>query len=245
MHQSLKFLGAAALLAGLSACGEKSGTNTNSTPNLANATAPSTVAAIKDEVVRSALPKANKATPSEEYIELSSGNQVMFTYLALAAMPIDYKEIASSYSQDYARASDEFRKNDLLTALQPKIDAEVANAGKRRYVKITIDNPIAKYDFEKKGFPLDSSVWEPSSYRFFSDNGTYKVSFSNGSAFRYLTGVSEDSARTIEGLRSKYEPLHLVIYSYAQEADMSNKSIKSEIVKIALLDRKGNVLASQ
>jgi hypothetical protein len=230
------------IAAALAACGQKTDT---AAPTLADATAPKAMEAIKEDVARASLPKANKATPIEDYIEFSSGHQIMFAYLALAAMPVDYKEIASTYSQDFARASDEFRKNDLLIALKPKIDDEVSKAGKRRYAKMTIDNPIEKYDFDKKGFPVENSLWQSGSYRYFNDNSAYRLGFSNGDAFRYLNVASEEGARTIEGLRSKYEPLQMVVYFYTQEADVSKKSIKAEIVKIALLGKNGNVLASQ
>ncbi len=238
-------LTAVVLSALLGACGQKNEPAGAAAPTLADATSPKVMDEIKQDVARAALPKANKATPQEEYVEFSSGNQIMFSYLALAAMPVDYKEIAATYSQDFARASDEFRKNDLLVALKPKIDEEVAKAGKRRYAKMTIDNPIQKYDFDKKGFPVDDSLWQSGSYRYFHDNSAYRLGFSNGDAFRYLSVASEEGARTIEGMRSKYEPLQMVVYFYTQEADVSKKSINAEIVKIALLGKNGNVLATQ
>jgi hypothetical protein len=247
MHPIIKPLVVATLLASLAACGDKTGDKAGGSgeaqPTLAEVTSPQAMEAIKKEVARAALPKADKATPLASYVELTSGHQIMFAYLAMAAMPIDYKEIAASYSQDYARTNDEFRKNDLLNALKPKIDAEVAKAGAGRYVRMSIDNPIGKYDFEKKGFPLENGIWESGATRYFHDNSNYRLGFSNGDAFRYLTVTSEESARTIEGLRSQYQALQLVIYGYTQDADLSNKTVKAEIVKVALIDRKGNVLA--
>lgn len=234
----------ALLIAGLAACGDKPGAATGQ-PTLAEATAPKAVEAIRQEIVRTALPKADKATPAASYLELSSGNQLMFAYLALAGMPIDYAKVAADISPDYSRSSDEFRKNDLLTALKPKIDAAVAQAGAQRYVRIEVDSPIDKYDFEQKGFLLDSSIWEAGSTRYFHDNASYQLGFTNGTAFRYLKVPAEDVARTIEGLRSKYEALHLVVYAFAQDADLSKKLVRAEIVKVDLVDKKGNVLASQ
>ena len=243
---------AIALAAGLAACGDKAAPGAKpadaaaaSAPSLADAASPAAARKAQEDAVKAALPKANKATPSADYTELSSGHQVMFAYLALAAMPIDYKEIAERFSQDYSRAGDEFRKNDLLTALKPKIDGEVSKAGARRYLKMTIDNPIEKYDFDKKGFPVQSGIWEAGSYRYFNDNGSYKLGFSNGETFRYLDVAAEDSARAIENLRGKYEPLRLVVYCFTQDADVSNKTIKAEIVKVELIDKRGNVLASK
>lgn len=246
MKATLNFIILTAALASLAACSDKADTGKGgATPNLADVTAPAAVEAIKQDVKRASLPKANKTTPAEAYVEFSSGNQIMFSYLSLAGMPVDYKDIASVYSQDFARASDEFRKNDLLTALKPRIDAEVASAGQRRYGKVTIDRPVEKYDFDKKGFPLESSVWEAGSFRYFSDNSAYRLGFSNGDAFRYLGVAAEDSARAIEALRSAYEPLQLVVYFYTQEADVSSKTVKAEIVKVELLGKHGKFLAGQ
>lgn len=40
---------------------------------------------------------------------------------------------------------------------------------------MTIPNPIGKYSFEQKGFPLDNSLWEAGAYRYFFDNGEYSL----------------------------------------------------------------------
>ncbi len=233
------------VIVGLLGCGEKAQTTTEPKTNIADSVSPKTVEAVKKEVVQAALPKADKSTPLENFVEYDSGNQLMFSFLALADMPIDYKEISAVYSQDYASASDEFKKNDLLTALKPRIDAEISKAKSQRYIKITIDSPIEKYDFEKKGFPLSTSIWESGSYRYFNDNNAYKLGFTNGEMFRYLTIAEETTARNIEALRSKYEPLNLIIYAYIQYSDLTNKTIKSEIVKVILKDKKGTNLANQ
>ena len=69
--------------------------------------------------------------------------------------------------------------------------------------------------------------------------------FNNGSTFRYLNVPEEDKARVIEGLRSKYESMHLVVYGYVQDADVSKKVVRAQILKVELADKKGNVLATQ
>lgn len=228
----------------LTACGDKTVTNAE-TPSLADVTSSKTVEAVQERVTKASMPKADKRTPLESYTSLESGNQLMFSYLALTGMPVDYADIAQQYSQDYANASDEFRKNDLLTALKPRIDAEVQQAGGQRYFKISIDNPIGKYDFEKKGFPLDSTIWEAGSYQYFFDNSRYKLGFTNGESVRYLTGLPEDTARKIEAMRSANKSMKMIIYCFAQDADTSSKTVKAEIVKVILTDKKGNELATQ
>jgi hypothetical protein len=233
-----------ALVFGLTACNQQAATNT-ATPNLADATSAKTVEATQARLVQASLPKADKSTPQENYTTLDSGNQLMFSYLALAGMPLAYADIASLYSQDYARASDEFRKNDLLNALKPRIDAEVQKAGSQRYFKISIRNPIGKYDFEKKGFPLDSTIWEAGSHQYFSDNPQYNLGFSNGETARYLSGMPEDVARKIEEMRSAHTPMNLIVYCFTQTADTSSKTVKAEIIKVVLTDKNGNVLVTQ
>lgn len=231
----------------IAGCGDKSkapGTP-ETTPNMRDAAQPDVVAAQVKEKARAALPKGDPATPSASYTELDSGNQLMFAYLGVAGMPIDYNEVATSYSSDYAGASDEFKKNDLLKALKVKIDAGVAQAAQQRYVKVDVANPIQKYDFTQKGFPLSSSVWEKGAYRYFGDNSTYKIGFNNGATFRYLNVPEEEKARAIESLRATYEATHLVVYAYIQDADVSQKVVQAQIMKVELVDKKGNVLAAQ
>ncbi|WP_156923633.1 hypothetical protein [Massilia alkalitolerans] len=233
------------LLAGLAGCKDKAPADAAATPNLADAATPAAMAEQVKAQAQATLPKGDPATPASSYVDIDSGNQIMFAYLNSAGMPIDYNEVAGSYSRDYMMAADEFKKNDLLKALKVKIDAGVAQAAQQRYVRLEIGDSIEKYDFEKKGFPLASSVWEKGSYRYFNDNSSYKIGFNNGADFRYLGVPDEDKARLIEGLRSKYEDMRTVVYGYVQDADVSKKLVLAQILKIELLDKKGNVLATR
>lgn len=248
MRHILYSLLIAAGIAGLAGCNDNTGPAAAApaaAPTLSDATSAKAAEAVKQAVIANAREKADKSTPLENYLALESGNQLMYSYLALAGMPIDYRDIARSVSADYARSSDEFQKNDLLKALQPKIDASVAAARANRYFKIVLNDPVQKYDFDKKGFPLNSSVWENGSYRYFNDNSTYRLGFTNGEAFRYLTNVPEDVARNIEHLRGVYNGMDLVVYCFVQEADTATRQVKAEIVKVVVRDKKGNVLAQQ
>lgn len=235
----------------LAACGDKAAQATKAqaptpaAPNLAQATSPQAVRDAQAAAARDALPNADTATPESSYITLDSGNQLMYAYLALTGMPPDYPQIANSVSKDYARATDEFRKHDLLVALTPKIDAEIAAAKSRRYFKMTLQNPIGKYSFDQKGFPLDNSLWEAGAYRYFFDNGEYKLGFSNGEAFRYLGVRDEATARAIEAQRARFDAVKLTVYGYLQSADTAQKIVTAQIVKVALVDKQGNVLAAQ
>jgi hypothetical protein len=235
-----------ALLAGLAGCSDKAAPPAGADkPNLSDAAKPAVMAEQAKEQARAALPKGDPNTPVSSYTDIDSGNQLMFAYLGVAGMPIDYNEVASSYSRDYASTSDEFKKSDLLKALKVKIDTGVAQAAQQRYVKLELPGSVEKYDFEKKGFQIDSSIWEKGSYRYFGDNSSYKIGFNNGATFRYLNVPEEDKARVIEGLRSKYEAMHLVVYGYVQDADVSKKVVQAQILRVELADKKGNVLAVQ
>lgn len=238
---------ALALFAGLAGCKDKAPADpiAPATPNLADAAQPAAMAEQAKEAARANLPKGDPNTPASSYVDIDSGNQIMFAYLSIAGMPIDYNEVAGNYSRDYLTMSDEFKKNDLLKALKVKIDAGVAQAAQQRYVKLEISDSVGKYDFEKKAFPLDSSIWEKGSYRYFGDNSNYKIGFNNGASFRYLNVPEEDKARVIEGLRSKYESMRTVVYGFVQDADVSKKVVQAQILRIELLDKNGNVLATQ
>jgi len=247
VRRPLAALLAIALFAGLAGCKDKAAApaDAGATPNLADAAKPAVVAEQVKEQARANLPKGDPNTPASSYTDIDSGNQIMFAYLGIAGMPIDYNEVAGNYSRDYTSTSDEFKKNDLLKALKLKIDAGVAQAAQQRYVKLEIADPVGKYDFDKKGFPLDSSVWEKGSYRYFGDNSSYKIGFNNGATFRYLNVPEEDKARVIEGLRSKYQAMRMVVYGYVQDADVSKKVVLAQILKIELTDKNGNLLATQ
>ena len=245
LRRPLGAMRAPVLLAGRGGCKDRAPADTPPAPNLADAATPAVVAEKVKQQAQAALPKGDPTTPASSYVDIDSGNQIMFAYLSSAGMPIDYNEVAGSYSRDYMMASDEFKKNDLLKALKAKIDAGVAQAAQQRYVRLEISDSVEKYDFEKKGFPIASSVWEKGSYRYFNDNSNYKIGFNNGADFRYLGVPDEDKARLIEGMRSKYEDMRTVVYGYVQDADVSKKLVLAQILKIELLDKKGNILASQ
>lgn len=192
--------------------------------------------------------KMDKSTPDSAYVTLQSGNQLMFSYLAMSGTPIDYPEVAGYYSRDYASTSDEFKKHDLLKSLTPRINSEVEKARSVRYVMLNVDvgsNLVKKYDFDKKAFAVLLGV-QPGSTRYFGDNSHYKLAFTNGASFAYLHPADENVARQIEATRSRYHGFKADIYAFIQDADVQNNSIKAEIVKIVLHDeRTGAVLLTE
>lgn len=192
-----------------------------------------------------ALPNADPNTPLNQYTKLTSGNQLMFVYYALLNMPIDYDRIASAYSQDYSATTDAFKKKDILNALKPIIDVEISKGKETRYLQAEFNPNIGHYDFNIKGFPVNTML-DINSYAFFSDKPIYKYSFTNGESFKILKVADEAKAREIESMINRtYQPGKLVLYFFTQRAIPNDLRIECQIVKLRLLDHQGNELLVQ
>lgn len=193
----------------------------------------------------SALPKPDPNVPLSQYIQLKSGNQVMFMYYAISNLPVDYDKIASRYSADYNQTSDVFKKQQILDAIKPRINEEIAAAKQNRYFYIIDDANLDHYDFNLKGFPVNSPITDPDAYGYFYDNSDYHYTFTNGDKYKLLKVADTDKAKMIESIVSQHGHLKLKVYAFAQDADLNSKTVKAQIVKVELLDPKGNVLTTQ
>lgn len=180
-----------------------------------------------------ALPRADAATPAAQYREIDSGNQLMFAYLALSGMPPDYPAIAQRLSREYAGTGDAFRKQELLNALKPQIDAKVKAAAGERYFKYRLNGSgmLQAYDLDKGAFP--SKLGEAGTYYYLFDNGEYQLAFTNGEAFAQLK-VPAEAARAIEAARSSYRNFDVVVYGFAQDADITSKRVRAQIVRVGI-----------
>lgn len=168
----------------------------------------------------------------------------MFLYYAVVGLPVDYEKAAQHYSNDYRSTADAFRKKDLLDALRPRIDMEVEKSKQHRYFTLEGQVYLGHYDFSSKGFPINNLV-TGSAYAYFYDNAEYKYSYTNGDTFKLLKVSDESVARRIEDLVQHGTPLVLRVYAFAQDADPSSEVVKSEIVKVRLLDPRGVELAAE
>ncbi len=192
-----------------------------------------------------ALPKGNADTPLDQYVPLTSGNQLMLFYYGISNMPVDYEKIAQGYSQEYRATSDVFKKQDMLKALKPRIDAEITRAKNTRYFRIEDVATLANYDLNAKAFPVNDALLTAGGFGYFNDNGEYKYTFSNGEDFKNLKTTDEGKAREIESMLTKFRPMKIVYYAYAQDIDSSTLQIKAQIMKVRLLDASGNELLAQ
>ena len=244
-HLALVFLG----LSSLAAC-NKNETPTNLQPNAQKQPAPSLAdlgsKAAVTQAVNARLQKGDSSTPLTSYRKIDSGNQVMFLYLGLLNLPIDYEKVVESYSNEYRRTNDSFKKKDILTALQPKIDQEISQAKAARYLLLESKDSslLERYDFNKKSFAVKEFA-DNDRYTYYYDNNQYTLAKTNATQFSTLSVPDEAKARVIEGYLSKYTALRTETYVYAQDADPSNSRVKLEIMKFRLLSPTGEVLAEQ
>ncbi|PLY39288.1 hypothetical protein CSZ94_27265 [Janthinobacterium sp. ROICE36] len=230
MNPTLPALLAIAVI--LSACGKTDTTTpTASAPVAANVADLAAKAQVK--AAAASLPQADAATPTSSYIDITSGNQLMYSYIALSGVPPDYAAVGQRISRDYAGSNDAFRKQEVLDALKPQIDAKVSEAKTKRYLRYQINGQgaLSPYAMDKVAFPAKFA--EAGTYYYMYDNGDYKLAFTNGGAYSLLK-VDQEAARKIEAARSGYKDFAIVVYAYAQEADMASNQVKAQIVKVAI-----------
>lgn len=192
------------------------------------------------------LPKADASVPESNYVKLTSGNQIMFMCYALDSKPIEYEKIANIWSDNYARISDNFKRQDMLKSLTPEINKEIEKSKNNRYLVDVTDarNVIKHYDFSIKGFPLAEGLWAKDSRLSFADgSGSYNIQFTNGDpTFKYIKVDDDAVARKIEDMLTKFQEFKLHIYLYAQASSVEKSKVWAEIVKVRLTDSKGNDL---
>lgn len=210
--------------------------------SLQDATSTTQAAKAVEQAKTAAAPKADKSVSLDQYQGLNSGKQLLFAYLATSAMPVDYENVAAAISNEYRSQQDEFKKRDILNALKPGIDKEIAKAKENRYFFMDMEDQVAKYDFDAKAFPLPALA-NAESVRYFHDLSQYRLSLANQMNFAKLSVPDENQARTIETLRSKYAGLKTRVYFFVTETKLGETTVVGEVTKVHLLDNKGNVLA--
>lgn len=236
-------LAGSALTLSIAGCGGNKDSGAT-TPTLNDALSNKGVVAARE----SALPQGDSAKPLEAYRPLSSGNEIMFLYYAISAIPMDYEKVAKVYSKEYRDSSDAFRKQDILKAVKPLIDAEVSKAKGNLYLLWQDEgygtSILSHYDLATKSFSIQSSYITDGASGYMYDNSNYQIEFAKSEQFRTGKVEDEERARTIEKLISSNEKFILKLYAFAQEAVPNTQHVKVQTVHIAITDRHGNTLIS-
>lgn len=242
------FLACAGLLATLAACGKSE----QAAPPAADAlermkqagSDAGLAAEIKQRTVSAAsLPQADRATPEGSYIPVDSGAQLAYLYYAVSGLPVDYEKLAGIVSQDYRRTSNAFTKQELLDALKPKIDQQIATFRQNRYVVIDTHYQLDHIDMASKTFPL-RGLPATDSYIYYQDSADYKLALTNGDAFAKYQAASDAQARELENLVENYQARGAArVYLYAQDTDLNAQLVRFQAVKVKLLGEDGKQIA--
>lgn len=214
----------------------------SSAPAVDGAAAP--VAAPKEPIPEKAaaptVPLADRSTPLSAYEKLDSGRKLLFAYLAVGTLPVDYEKVAGVIAPGLSYA-DEFKKRDLIQSLRPGIDAEIEQAKGIRYYYMEMSGVLDRYDFDSKSFRfMVFAGGSPSIY--FPGTAEYRIVFTNVEQYRRFTVTDEATARQIEKLRAESSYLTSKVYFFVSGEQLGTKVVNAEVVRIELLDRKGNVL---
>lgn len=197
------------------------------------------------EQAKPELAKAEPSTPESAFKRIEDPFQLTAYASVLSGMPADYSALAEKISRDYWLEKDGFKKKDMENALKPRIDALLADAKGRRYFIFELPVSLREYDFAAKSF---GTGFNNDSYFTYSGDAQQETfAFSNTNAVSSLIVSDEEVARVIEKLRTNYESDDLVlsIYAFAQGTDLSNNRLKAQVVKVKLLNEKGETLVEQ
>lgn len=239
-HLSLAILAALAL----SACGRQETSPADGRPDADASADPAPAGAVKGTAAKPpALPQPDPAKPLGEYVELKDGQQVMFQYVAASRLPPDFPKLAESFSQEYRRSNDSFRRNDLLQALQPQIEQGIAQAAASPYVWVELDDAqLQAYDFARKGFPVGEFTKDR--YRYFNNAHEYSYAWANRAQVDFAPVADESVARHVESIRTQWNARpRLRVYSMAQSADLNAQRVNAYVTRVQIVDRNGRVLA--
>ncbi len=243
-------IAATALAVALLAACSKSAPDTAapaSKPSLSGALSPNAVQQAAQTAKATSLPQPDWSTPDSAYVDITKGSQVMFLDAAFSGMPANYDKMAQTYSSAYRMESDTFKKHDLLAAIQPKLDAAIAEAKAHPYIAWTDGTPqLGPYDFGTHSFPDSSALFTSNGYVSFTDAFGYNLGVTNGTAFQRFVVTDEATARTIESLRGQWQALHFKIFAFVQGTDESQTpTVQALITKVQILGKNGQVLFEQ
>lgn len=175
--------------------------------------------------------------PIADYYELEGAHQLAALYYALSELPPDMETLARIGSRDYAMATDAFRKQDLLKALEPRLKAEIEHARTHRYFRADYRGVcLGHYDMATRSFPVSGGP-TGDSYLYFNEGSEFRLEFTNGDDYRRLAVADEQRARDLEARVTQGAACgNLRVHVFAQGTDLRSKTVRSQIVKAQLFD---------
>jgi hypothetical protein len=217
----------------LSACGNKDA-ETASAGNVSD------IAKVDEKpvVAKSAdaeLPKGDKAKPMDQYTELNSGAQLSQAYYAFSGLPVPYEKLAEQTSVDYRQTQDSFKKQDILKALQPQLEQDIAALKKSPYLMLRTNIQLKNFDMQRKAFPVEG--FSPNSYISYNDSDSV-LTFSNTDAFQAFPQADEAKARELEAMVSQnpHAQWPTRAYLYVQDAKDINgrRTVRAQLLKLVV-----------
>ncbi len=204
--------------------------------------AASPAAAPEPAKVAATAPKADPSVPLDQYAEFTSGRQIMFSYLALSKAPVDYEQVASKISHEYARQSDVFKKRELFESLKPGIDDSIEKAKANRHHSMKISYvQLTSYDFNTKSFKIDSMAGSGYTISFGDSFDGYKIELGNSDKFSTLVVENEQLARKIEAQRTS-GLFDLKLYFFITGTVPGKTTMTGEITKVQVLGKNNELL---
>lgn len=236
---------------GLSAC-SKGSNEADSTANGADKSIPPSddqANNMTDLALQMKLPQPDKSIGLDKYQPVKSGETLLYVYYALSKMPVDISEVCSMISNDYRNTQDEFKKQDIIKALEPKIKENLASHANNRYLAWEsygrLNQMIGHYDFKQKVFPINEDYWGGHAGFYLNDVSQFSIAFNAPESLHALKVEDEAVARQIEKMLTEYKNATLYVYAFAQEADINKKYIHSIVTAFELRDENNHVIAKQ
>lgn len=165
---------------------------------------PTALMPLRDVAGRSYAPH----TLSQQFVYGSPEHLAYIDLYWSKAEPVDNALLAYTLSPEYAAEKDAFKRQDMLVALQPQIDAYLERVRKISDVAIKLDDTlrIGAYDMEKKAYPLfvyipgksmtvNAHDYSPVKYTVY----TAPLSMTDMVEGEFMLPVDEARAREIEG----------------------------------------------
>ena len=255
MTQNLLRMAALAAAIALTACG-------------GNGDASTDAEAAVSGTARAALAQPDPNKPLSSYRELTSGQDLMFLYVAASKMPPDFEKLAETFSPEYRQTIDAFGKNDLMQTIKPQLEQGIAEAAATPYAWVDIDDAdLESYDFERQGFTVGEFTRDIN--RYFSDAGSYTYQWVNRNQVAFAPVADEALARQLEAMQTTTDsgqrmrdiarhieemgrggPLelpppqnpHLRVYFFAQSVDLNDQRLYALVTRVQITDHSGNVL---